>query len=383
MSGAFLSGANLEPNAIEVARRAKAGRYIDLTSSNPTLQGLLFPPDILRAAAADFWDARRYTPDPRGSRTARAAIAADYAKTRGVQFDPDAIFLTASTSEAYSLLFALLTEAGDNVLAPDVGYPLFDQLAALRQIELRPFRMDPACDWAIDEGSLLRAANARTRAVLLVSPHNPTGHIVTRAIRALDRLGLPLICDEVFAAFTYRAQYTPLVAALHPGLPVFTLNGVSKRFALPDLKLGWVAMNPPADVGFAARFEMLNDLFLGASALSQHLVPALFEHGGAFVQRMREHVRDNLDLAIDLLRASPRVRVSAPDGGYYLFPQIAGEHDEDAFVLRLLDAGVLAHPGYFYGCEADGNGMRVMISCLLEQGALRRGIETLVSVLDK
>jgi alanine-synthesizing transaminase len=419
MSGGFLAGADLEPNAIERARLARAGRYVDLTSSNPTQQGLIFPPAVLQSAATGFWETRRYTPDPRGSRAAREAIAADYARARnGAQFDPDAIFLTASTSEAYSLLFALLTEPGDNVLAPDVGYPLFDQLAALHHIELRPYRLlaqpneidrrnrlspdkaggeaipphqsrlveqegDTAQGWAIDEASLLRAVDARTRAVLLVSPHNPTGHIVTHALPKLDQLGLPLICDEVFAEFPYRARHTPLIAALHPGLPVFTLNGISKRFALPDLKLGWVAMNPTANAAFAARFELLNDLFLGANALSQHLLPALFEHGGAFVQHMRTHIRTNLDMAIEMLRASPRVHVSAPDGGYYLFPHIAGEHDEDAFVLRLLDAGVLVHPGYFYGCEADDDGMRVMISCLVEQEKLREGIDVLMRVLRK
>jgi alanine-synthesizing transaminase len=377
MSG-FLAGADLSANAIEQARRRATG-YLDLTSSNPTHHGLLFPADVLGAAAERYWSARRYDPDPRGNLEARQAVAAYYAQRRpALRLSPDQVFLTASTSEAYGLLFTLLADPGDNLLAPDVTYPLFEHLAAAHHVELRPYRLDEARGWQIDEASLLRAADARTRAVLLVSPHNPTGMVVQSPLAALGRLGLPVICDEVFAEFPYRVPSVPPVAALHPDLPIFTLNGISKMFALPDLKLGWIALNAPAAERYAARLEILNDLYLGANALAQAMLPALFAQGMDFVAAMRARIRASLAMALEMLAGCPALRVQPPDGGYYLFARMPGWDDEEALVLRLLEHGVLVHPGFFYGCD---DGAHLMISCLVEPEVLKRGLGTIISTL--
>lgn len=379
MPGVF-DNLELTPNDLELARQARAAGagYLDLTSSNPTRHGLIFPPDLLAEAAAGYWGARRYDPDPRGLPAARAAICAAYAaRTPALQLEVDDVFITASTSEAYSLLFALLADPGDNLLAPNVTYPLFEYLAALRGVELRSYQLDEARGWAIDEPSLYAAADARTRAVLLVSPHNPTGMVVDRPIPALRALGLPLISDEVFAPFAVVAPHVPPVAALHPELPVFTLDGISKRFALPDMKLGWVALNAAARP-WSARLELINDTFLGANGLSQALLPQLFALGAPFVQAMVERVRANLDLAVAQCAGHPRIRAVLPAGGYYLFPAIAGWPDEELLALYLLEQGVLAHPGYFYG---EVPGTHLMLSALTEPALFAAGIARLDAAL--
>ena len=376
MSG-FLADADLSANRIEVARRKVFERgYVDLTSSNPTHQGLLFPPDILRDAADPYWPARRYDPDPRGLPPARESIVQYYAtRPLPLQIGRDDVFITASTSEAYGLLFALLTEPGDNVLAPDVTYPLFEYLASIYHVELRPCRLDESRGWAINPTSLYAQTDERTRAVLIISPHNPTGMIVQSALPALSDLGLPVICDEVFAEFTYRAPHTPPLGALHPNLPVFHLNGISKMFALPDLKLGWIAMNTPAAERYAERLEMLNDTFLGANTLTQTMLPALFARGGGFMDMMRERIRASLDLSISILSGCSGLRVHPPDGGYYLFPEVLSwPGEEEDLVLRLLDAGVLVHPGFFYGYK---RGVHLMLSCLTEPARLHAGLAVL------
>ncbi|MEI6181384.1 MAG: pyridoxal phosphate-dependent aminotransferase [Chloroflexales bacterium] len=371
---------DLTANALEVARQAclAAGGYLDLTSSNPTAQGLLFPSALLREATEAFWTTRRYTPDPRGNPTARAAVVAYYAaRTPPLTVAPDDLFLTASTSEAYALLFALLADPGDNLLAPNVTYPLFEYLAALRELELRPYNLDETQGWQIDEASLLAAADKRTRGVLIVSPHNPTGMVVQRPNAALTRLGLPVLCDEVFAPFAYGVPTVPPLAALHPELPVFTLNGISKLFALPDLKLGWIALNAAAR-GYGPRLELLNDTFLGANSLTQHLLPTLFTHGQAFVAAMVARVRANLDLALAHLADHPRLVVRPPDGGYYLFPAVRACADEEHLALALLKGGVLAHPGYFYG---EVPGAHLMLSALTAPGPFAEGIGRLATIL--
>ncbi len=377
MTGFFADG-DLTPNRIELARQ-NAGPYIDLTSSNPTSHGLLFPAAPLTEGAARYFRSRTYTPDARGLLSARAALAAYYAsRTPALTLATDDIFLTASTSEAYSLLFALLTSPGDNVLAPVVSYPLFDYLAAIHHVELRPYALDEGRGWRVDPASLHAQVDSRTRAILLISPHNPTGMIVREAIPALNNLGLPIICDEVFAEFTYQASATPPLGALHPDLPVFHLNGISKMFALPDMKLGWIALSGTAPASFGARLELLNDTFLGANMLMQSLLPDLFTSGAPFIEGMRTRVQQSLDLALGILHQSPRLRLHRPDGGYYLFPEVRGWRDEEALVLHLLGHGVLVHPGFFYGYEA---GSHIMISCLTEPDALAEGCRRIVSAL--
>lgn len=378
----FWIGEDLSPNDIELARRRAMARpdFIDLASSNPTHQELLFPAELLREAADGYWPTRRYEPDPRGLAATRAAIV-DYYGRRDppLALSAEQVFVTASTSEAYSLLFALLCEPGDNLLGPEVTYPLFEFLAAIHHVELRSYRMVEAQEWAIDPQSLREVADERTRAVLLVSPHNPTGKVLTEPLPVLDELGLVVICDEVFAPFVYRVPAVPPFATLHPDLPVFHLNGISKMFALPDLKLGWAALSKPAAAQFGERLELLNDTFLGANSLTQTMLPLLFERGEPFVEQMVARVRDNLDYALAAFAANERIYVQAPDGGYYLFPEIVGLEDEETLVLRLLDAGLSLHPGYFYGYE---RGTHLMLSALTEPGAFRAGVDRLCRLLE-
>lgn len=370
----------LSPNAFELARqqRSATGDLLDLTSSNPTEQGLLFPPELLQQATDAFWAKRHYQPDPHGHPAARAAICRYYAeRTPALPLELDDILLTASTSEAYALLFALLADPGDNLLAPNVTYPLFEYLAELRNIELRPYPLNEAAGWRIDEAALLAAANHRTRGILIVSPHNPTGAVVTRPVAALQQLGLPVICDEVFAPFSYGVACVPPVAALHPTIPVLTLNGISKLFALPDMKLGWIALNQAAR-SLAPRLELLNDTFLSANSLSQQLLPSLFSSGMPFVHSMVERVRSNLTMALTTLQHHPHIHARPPDAGYYLFPAISGWDDEDALVHFLMEQGLLVHPGYFYG---EVPGIHLLLSALTTPSRFAAGIERLSSAL--
>ncbi|NTW02136.1 MAG: pyridoxal phosphate-dependent aminotransferase [Oscillochloris sp.] len=371
---------DLSPNPLELARQARAvgAGYIDLTSSNPTQQGLLFPPEVLRAATESYWDTRRYAPSPHGSQIARAAIATYYAgRTPPLALAEDDIFITASTSEAYGLLFALLADPGDNLLAPTVTYPLFEYVAALRDIELRPYDVIESEGWRIDGDSLRTAANRRTRGVLIISPHNPTGAVVGAPIDALSQLGLPVICDEVFAPFHYAAPPAPPLATIHPDLPVFTLNGISKLFALPDMKLGWAALSKEAR-SFSGRLELLNDTFLGANSLTQHMLPQLFAHGMPFVEAMVTRVQNNLDYAMATLEGHRYLHTRPPDGGYYLFPAVDGWEDEEALALYLIEHGVLVHPGFYYG---DVPGIHLMISALTEPIAFHEGLDRLAFAL--
>ncbi|NJP07815.1 MAG: pyridoxal phosphate-dependent aminotransferase [Chloroflexaceae bacterium] len=380
MPGCF-TNLDLSTNCIEATRRqlAATSGYLDLTSSNPTHQSLLFPPDILQQAADVYWQERCYRPDPRGLLAARHAIARYYA-TRHPPLDitEDAIYLTASTSEAYSLLFALLTDPGDNVLGPNVSYPLFEYLTAMHYLELRSYLLAESRGWQIDGLSLLAQVDSRSRAVLLVSPHNPTGAIIREPVPELSELGLPIIADEVFAPFVPAGHHVPPLATLHPELPVFHLNGISKMFALPDLKLGWIALNEPAQAQYGPRLEVLNDTLLGANGLVQTMLPTLFAQSTPFVQTMLAQVQTNMQLAQEQLSQCSLLDFHLPDGGYYLFPRVHRWHSEEELVLALLQQGVFVHPGYFYGAVP---GSHIMLSALTTNHVFAQGVARLCTAL--
>ena len=303
----FFAEEDLTPNQIELARRraAQGAGYIDLTSSNPTHQGMIFPPEILRGAADRYLSARRYDPDPRGAPGARAAIARYYAaRTPPLALAPEDIVVTASTSEAYGLMFALLTEPGDNVLAPAVSYPLFEYLAAIYHVELRPYALDELRGWRVDPASLHAQADDRTRAVLVISPHNPTGAVIQTALPALGSLALPVICDEVFAAWgapvpdddqTTRAIDCALnIQRLNP-----SLNATLAAAGLPPVAYGIGVHCGPvvsAHVGTSDRRQYAvvgNTVNVGSRLCSQALAGEVVASNDV-VQQLPEHLRAEL-----------------------------------------------------------------------------------------
>src|SRR5436190_18629834 len=281
---------DLTPNRLAealTAARAEGRTILDLTESNPTRAGFDYPTDLLRRLA----DPRglTYAPSPFGLLEARAAVARDYSR-QGIDVMPGRIALTASTSEAYGCLFKLLTDAGDEVLVPRPSYPLFEHLASLDRVTPRPYDLDPDTGWRIDFESLEAAVTSRTRAILVVSPNNPTGSFVKSD--EVDRLSkfatahdLALVADEVFADYelTPGARATAGRLVDRGDVLSFSLGGLSKSVGLPQLKLAWIAMGGPARLVEPAleRLEIICDTYLSVSTPVQVAVSELLERGAS------------------------------------------------------------------------------------------------------
>ncbi|MGH9442199.1 MAG: aminotransferase class I/II-fold pyridoxal phosphate-dependent enzyme, partial [Thermoanaerobaculia bacterium] len=317
-------------NLIARALRVRARPYIDLTQTNPTLAGLSPSEDELRAAFGGG-GASRYEPSPRGMLSAREAVCAQYAR-RGVAVDPGRIFLTASTSEAYSYLFKLLCDPGDCVLVPEPSYPLFDHLADLEGVRRKSYgRVEtPAGPGSLDVGSVVGGLETGARALLLVNPNNPTGTYVKREeflalLPALDPASHAVISDEVFFAFSLRESRSPRlgVAAAAPDAKVltFSLSGLSKSCALPQVKLGWILLGGPTErVALAAeRLELIADTYLSVSTPVQLALPDLFRIGRFAAARIQDRLAENLRTAVRLFRAADAangLRPLWPEGGW-------------------------------------------------------------------
>ena len=248
--------ATLAPNAITraaAALRAQDIRLLDLTETNPTAVGLAYPPGLLAPLADEA--AERYAPDPLGLRSAREAVAREYERA-AARVDPGRVMLTASTSEAYALLFKLLCGPDDEVLVPQPSYPLFESLTALEAVRARPYRLDDHGGWAIDRESVEHALTARSRAVLVVSPNNPTGSMLRRDDREwlaslCGERGIAIIADEVFADYPLRPRRETVSCVGESRALTFVLGGLSKSAGLPQVKLGWIVVERPARPGRA------------------------------------------------------------------------------------------------------------------------------------
>jgi len=350
---------DLEPTRfarlIEEKKRAGA-RLLDLTESNPTRAGFDYPAEEILAALAKT-ESMLYEPAPRGAPVAREAVAGYYAE-RGFDVDPERIHLTASTSEAYSFLFKLLADQGESVLVPQPSYPLFEFLAALEGVELRPYELHyvHTAGWSIDFDSIEKAVAPYARAIILVSPNNPTGSFTKlREIEQLNsicaRHNLALIADEVFSDYGFAddlGRAGSLVS--NDSALTFVMSGLSKILALPQMKLGWIVTNGPAGQREEAieRLDFIADTFLSVSAPVQHSARPWLGLRRSMQAQILDRVRANLSWLRGATEESP-LRLLSVEGGWYATLELPRQFTEEEWVTTLLEEDdVLTHPGYFF-----------------------------------
>jgi alanine-synthesizing transaminase len=383
------TGWRLLPNALSNAlgeARAAGQKIFDLTVSNPTEAGVRPDAETVLAALANP-RAMRYDPQPRGLLEARQAVCRYYREAHEVfDFDPERLTLTTSTSEAYSYVFRLLCNPGDEILVPKPSYPLFEFLADLADVKLAPYPLLYDHGWQIDFDSLYKAATARSRAVIVVHPNNPTGSYVsaveTEALNVFCReYGVALIVDEVFLDYALagaaRSSFVGNLDAL-----TFTLSGVSKISALPQMKLAWVAASGPEEIvrEAGARLEVIADTYLSMNAPVQLAAPALLEQRKGIQPILLDRMRENLAELDRQLVAHPACTRLLVEGGWCVVLRVPAIESDEALAIRLLKkARVSVHPGHFYDFPGEGY---LVLSLICEPAEFREGVARLLRVVE-
>ncbi len=342
-----------QPNELTRILRTKreAGiPILDLTESNPTRAGIVYPEGFVAALADER--AVRYEPEAFGLPAARQLIADTY----DAPFDN--VILTASTSEAYAWLFKLLCDPGDEVLVPRPSYPLFDYLAALESVKVRHYGLFYDHGWFIDFHALEQAITPRTRALVLVNPNNPTGHFIRRheldQLPALcERHDITIISDEVFS--DYLIDPAPDAVLTLRGIADFTLNGLSKLVGLPQMKLAWMITKRPVP-----ELEIIADTYLSVGTPVQMALPALLALRKPVQRQIIGRVKGNLALL------DRKLHVEA--GWYAIIPTL---DEEETCECLLRDYNVLVQPGYFYDFERSGY---LVVSLLTPPQIFREGV---------
>jgi aspartate/methionine/tyrosine aminotransferase len=376
---------DLSPNRLAARlrdRRRDGPPVLDLTVSNPTVVGLEYPWEEIASALSDDRGAV-YTPVPAGSPGAREAVAA-YHRARGATVGADRVVLTSSTSEAYAWLFKLLTDPGDEILVPRPSYPLFEFLAGMENVATTTYPLVYRDGWEIDLEALSDAVTDRTRAVLVVSPNNPTGsvlraHEYESLVRLASDHGIALIADEVFADYTIREDPSRCgsLAGRDDAL-TFCLSGLSKVVALPQMKLGWIVAGGPEDRRLDAldRLELIADTYLSVGTAVQVAAPRLLARRETMQARIRSRTRKNLDLLTARVESGGACSLLDVEGGWTAVLRVpATRTGEDWAILLLEEDGVLVQPGYLY--DFDGEAYLV-VSLLPQPEIFEDGVERLL-----
>ena len=363
------------------AMRQSGATLLDLTESNPTRAGFLAPPQLLAALGNPF--GAHYSPDPRGLRAAREAVSRDYA-SRGVNVDPEHIVLTASSSESYSLLFKLLANPSDDVLVPTPSYPLFGFLADLESVLVRTYPLRFDHEWHLSVDALSREIGERTRAVVVVHPNNPTGSFLKRSeagalcARCAEH-GLAVIADEVFADFVLGEtpnDFFPSFALDSPALS-FTLGGLSKACALPQLKLGWIVVSGPAVLrdGAIARLEFIADTYLSVATPIQLALPGILEQKALLQAPVKARLARNLEVLKNAVAAHPELTLLKAEGGWSALVQCPATRSDEERALIAMEAGVVVHPGHFFDFDS---GCYLVVSLLCKTSVFEAALPPLM-----
>ena len=409
--------------------RAAGAKILDLTVSNPTRAGLKYDSDAILGALTSA-RALDYDPQSKGLRAAREAVAEYYGSEHGIRgLDPEQIILTTSTSEGYSFVFRLLCNAGDELLVPKPSYPLFEFLADLQDVRLVPYPMIYDHGWQMDFPSLERAVTERTRGVVVVHPNNPTGSFVSeRELELLNGFcrehGLAVIADEVFLDYgldadatagnshvgtaalgrpdersSTAADVTANNRSLHapidrhspihglgrddkgfgsfagnPDVLTFTLSGLSKIAALPQMKVAWLVTCGPRELVDAAmgRLEVIADTYLSMNAPVQWAVPVLLEQREDIQRQLMKRVRANLaELDRQLAGQKACERLSVEGGWYAVLRVPVTRSDEELAIELVREKSVVLHPGHFYDFPSDGY---LVLSLIAAEWEFREGV---------
>jgi alanine-synthesizing transaminase len=376
---------NLKPNRLAEAleRHKSSGRkLLDLSASNPTECGFKYDaPAIMRSLCAPA--SLQYHPDPRGLKSARQAVS-DYYAARGESVAIDDLLLTASTSEAYSFVFRLLCNPGDELLIPTPSYPLFDFLADINDIKLTRYGLFYDHGWHIDLHALKQSITPRTRGIILVHPNNPTGHFTKPEETAqLNEIcsanGMTIIADEVFLDFSLGTRQKSFVS--NSAALTFTMSGISKVSGLPQMKFAWLAVSGPEEMKREAltRLEMIADTYLSLNAPIQLASPVLLQQRGSFQQQLMDRVRKNLAHLDIQLAKEKKVNRLKVEGGWYAVLRIPATRSDEEFAIDLLEKhDVYLHPGHFYDFSGDGY---LVISLITPEQDFSEGLRRLLSAV--
>lgn len=322
----------------------------------------------------------------RGIPQLREALARYHAMLYGRPFAPEEFYVTGSGMQAIQIVLAMIAGAGDEVLIPTPTWP--NAAAAAGIIGARPVEVPMSFGndgWSLDLDRLAAAVTAKTRALFVVSPNNPTGWTATRddlvALLALARRhGLWIVADETYARYWYGegTRAPSFFDVMDANDRVLFVNTFSKNWAMTGWRIGWIAAHP--SLGQVVE-NMIQYATSGVAQFMQRAAVTALDRGEGFVAHMTERARRGRDVSCKALAATGRVRFAEPQGAFYLFFSVDGEADTRSLAMRLIDeANVGLAPGSAFGA----GGERFMRLCFArDAGQLEAAVGRVAAAISR
>ena len=361
--------------------RSNKVSILDLTESNPTRCKFFYLQNNFLSSLSGEKNLQ-YSPASRGQLKARETICRYYAE-KGSAVLPEQIFLTASTSEAYSYLFRLLVNPGEQVLFPSPSYPLFSFLGDLNDVCIDTYRLVYKNKWGVDLEGIEAIICEDTKALVMVNPNNPTGTFIHQEelerINALSQKHhFALISDEVFSDFAFNQDKNHLSLVGNDQVLTFVLGGISKTLGLPQMKLSWIIVSGPKSLveDAAARLEIISDTYLSVNTPVQNALPAWLRQRKVIQKEINGRIFQNFQFLKEQINAAPECTLLEGEGGWYAVLSIPDSYSEEKWILAFLNKDhVAVHPGYFFDFETEAH---IVISLLPPPSTFQDGIKRIL-----
>jgi aspartate/methionine/tyrosine aminotransferase len=318
-------------------------------------------PHIVEAAERALRQGWTHYGPPAGLPELREAVAQDVARRRGIAVDPAQVVITPGAKPILFFVILGLVERDDEVLYPNPGFPIYESMIHFVGGRAVPYGLSEDRDFDVDVGQVLNKINQRTRLLILNSPHNPTGGVMSRdelatLARALNNSRgreIFILSDEIYSRLIYEGEHASL--AKFPGMKDRTiiLDGFSKTYAMTGWRLGYGVMRP--DLAQQVALLMTNSNSCTASFTQIAGVEALRGDQGA-VERMREEFLRRRKVIVEGLNRIPGIRCRQPHGAFYAFPNISGTGRKSRPLADALlnEAGVACLSGTAFGNWGEG-----------------------------
>lgn len=356
---------DLAAAAEEVAREGHEILYLNI--GDPCKFDFPTPPHMIEAVLKAMVDGHNGYAESLGIKPAIQAIRNE-AERNGFR-DIQSIFIGYGSGEVIDSCLTALLNPGDNVLTPSPEYPLYGAIMAKLDCPANPYDLDEANDWEPDIDDMARKINSRTRAILLITPNNPTGSVYSK--RTLEKIlelarrhNLIVFADEIYDKLIFHhAERHVSLATLATDVPIVTFNGLSKAYLVPGWRIGWAIATGPHEVlhPYMAAVHRLLRARLSAPHPFQHAIKPALEGPQDHIEQMLRKLRRRADLTVEWAKRTPHVTLAPPKGAFYAYPKLNIPEDDLTFVTDLLkQKHVLVVHGSGFGEKPGTRHMRIV-----------------------
>jgi alanine-synthesizing transaminase len=351
--------------AEEVAREGHEILYLNI--GDPCKFDFHTPPHMIEAVLKAMVDGHNGYADSLGIRPAIDAIR-NQAERHGFR-DIQSIFIGYGSGEVIDSCLTALLNPGDNVLTPSPEYPLYGAILAKLDCPVNAYELDEDNGWQPDVEDIARKINSRTRAILLITPNNPTGAVYSK--RTLEKIlelarehGLMIFADEIYDKLIFDPEEKHVsIATLATDVPIVTFNGLSKAYLVPGWRIGWAIATGPRAVlhPYMEAVHRLLRARLSAPHPFQHAIKPALEGPQDHLDVMLRKLKRRADLTVQWAKRTPHVKLIAPKGAFYAFPTLHIPEDDLTFVTDLLKQKyVLVVHGSGFGEKSGTRHIRIV-----------------------